>query len=208
MKASDLNLDDLLDHTSTPKKHPGQKKTRKPKASEVLKPYIPKPMAPDPTPDAVILYWRKTECTCGATFEGPRYFPNSTFYRVKLPTRAGNMEKWDFIPKFLPDQYHDIPHLTETEYREVTNCSVCHGKNGCPPHQEHFQFEDDKDVGHYTHLLTHKHKPIPFSASIATEDSDRVFKEDIQEILKGGATLGREIALLLINHIDKRNQIS
>ncbi len=205
-KADILDLDDLLDHSAKPKlAHKSirkSEKSRKPKAREVLRPYIPPPMPPDLTPDAVILYWRKTTCTCGATYEGPRYFPNSTFYRVKLPTRVGLMEKWDFIPKYLSDQYPDLPHLTDIEAREVTNCQKCHGHSCCPPAQAHLQFEPDREETYYGQKLNPAQYPAPsLNADLCpTYDPSEAqdFKQLMQTIIDNWSTetqvkLGHEI---------------
>ncbi len=203
-KADILDLDDLLDHSAQPKlAHKSIRKSapRKAKKRKGLPPYIPPPKAPDVTPDAVILYWQRTTCTCGATYEGPRYNGNSTFYRVKVPTRAGSMEKWDFIPKFLPDQYPDLPHKIDIQYHEVTNCVLCHGHNCCPPAQTHMHFEADREEAFYHQKLHPEqyNKPVApgddFPTTVTTMEE---FKASLQTICDNWSTetqlaLGREI---------------
>ena len=200
---SALNLDELLDHSSKPK--PIKKKEAKKAAKALLKPYRPKPMPPDPTPDAVVLFWRKTTCTCGEVYEGPRFTKGGAFYRVKLPVRAGYLEKWDYIPKFMPDQYPDIPHILDIDETQITACVKCHGKKAHNPHQVEMDLEPHPSSPFYEKLLHPENFETPHLYRSSGWDGKMTpwkdFVEDLDAICKGACTLGEEVATEMAKHI-------
>ncbi len=215
-KADILDLDDLLDHSAKPKlAHKSIRKSepRKSKKRKGLPPYIPPPMAPDITPDAVILYWRVTTCSCGAVYEAPPK-GKSTVYKIKLPNRAGSMQKWEFLPKYLPDQYDDLPHIVETEHTTVNNCIKCHGKSTCPSTQTHLPLEPDSEYIFYNERLHPEQYNTPSLQvdlcptfdPVSSRDSDRRFKQRLEEIIESASLpaqldLGREIGEAVVENL-------
>lgn len=155
--AAPISLDDLVPDSHKPRRARASTKRR----SSPLPPEF-RDLDPGQALD-ITLYWTRTTCTCGHTFEAPKYSGSSAFARVRHRSHVS------LVALLSPHSRPDLPVRIEYEEKRIHSCPECihshHIQHSLPLDMEPLErpvAQTRAAPSDYRHLPLSRHRYIAF----------------------------------------------